>query len=761
MPLTSGQMVGERYRVVKLMGQGGMGAVYRAWDTRLNRPVALKEMIPQSNLDADMLAQLRQQFQQEAQVLATLVHPSLVRVTDYFSWGENEYLVMDFVEGENLAARIGREGPQSESQVVVWAKQLLDALSYCHGRGVIHRDIKPQNIIITPEDRAVLVDFGLVKLWNPNDPRTRTVMRGAGTPEYAPPEQYDVGLGHTDPRSDIYSLGATLYHALTGQAPPTATQRMASPTSFLSPRHINVTVSPTMETAILKALEMAMEKRPQSAEGMARELRSGARVSPIAPRPVTHEATVVVGSTDADVEVPSAQTRRGAKKKTGLWIGIAAAGVLCLLLGLGGGGVLYYLGRPTATPASVFVEASETPAQLATPTEQEISTPTSPPTIPPTPVSDDTLTARDVLFRDDFSDPSSGWEEGDWEGGSGGYKDGIYFVRGDNKDYYYYGRAGYSVADSIIEVDATQVLAPSNNNDAFGVGCRIQSDGTGYFFRISGDGYYSILKEEGTGDDTWLVGWTQSTVIYQGYATNQIRAVCDGSYLALYVNGELLAEAEDSTYTEGDIALTATTFEDEPAEVHFDNFVLRRPTATLFEDDFSDPNSGWEVGSYDGGSVGYKNGVYFVGSRGDAATMWGIANRSFDDLIIDVDTTQISAPANNNNDYGVVCRNQPDSLGGYYFLISGDGAYAILRADEGDFEPLVEWTQSATINQGNADNHIHAVCDGDYLALTINGQLLAEVYDGTFSSGDIALTATSYEDTPTEVHFDNLSVSVP
>jgi serine/threonine protein kinase len=95
MPLNSGQTVGERYRVVQLLGQGGMGAVYRAWDTRLNRPVALKEMIPQSGLDADMLAQLRQQFQQEAQVLGTLVHPSLVRVTDYFSWSGNEYLVMD------------------------------------------------------------------------------------------------------------------------------------------------------------------------------------------------------------------------------------------------------------------------------------------------------------------------------------------------------------------------------------------------------------------------------------------------------------------------------------------------------------------------------------------------------------------------------------------------------------------------------------------------------------------------------------------
>ena len=137
MPLEAGQVVGERYRVVRLLGQGGMGAVYRAWDTRLNRPVALKEMIPQPGLDADMLGQLRQQFEQEAQILATLTHPSLVRVTDYFTWGDNVYLVMDFVEGESLADHIEREGVPPEDQVLIWAQQLLDALAYCHSQGVI------------------------------------------------------------------------------------------------------------------------------------------------------------------------------------------------------------------------------------------------------------------------------------------------------------------------------------------------------------------------------------------------------------------------------------------------------------------------------------------------------------------------------------------------------------------------------------------------------------------------------------------------
>jgi len=769
MPLNSGQIVGERYRVVQLLGQGGMGAVYRAWDTRLNRPVALKEMIPQSGLDADMLTQLRQQFQQEAQVLGTLVHPSLVRVTDYFSWSGNEYLVMDFVEGESLAEKIQQEGAQPEAQVLAWTRQLLDALTYCHGRGVIHRDIKPQNIVITPESKAVLVDFGLVKLWDPQDPHTRTVMRGAGTPEYAPPEQYDMGLGHTDPRSDIYGLGATIYHALTGQIPPTATQRMASPSSFVPPRRANAGISPTTEAFVLKGLEIAMERRYQSAEEMTRALDAAPPVSPGRPIQVqtTHEGTLVLPSAEAR-PTPQPMPRSAPGKKRGLWIGLAVAAGLCLMLAVGGWAILYIIGRQTATPTSVAVQPSATADRISpvaeattatsapTPTERPTSAPTLHPTSPPA----DTRPTGDVLFQDNFSNPGSGWQVGDWDGGSGGYKDGVYFVRGEDKDYYFYGRAEQSFTDIAVEVDASQVLAPPNNNDGYGVGCRVQSNGHGYFFRISGDGYYSILNETGE-DDTWLVDWTESTAIRQGNATNHIVVICNGSHLALSVNGELLAEVEDITYTEGDIALTATTFEDEPTEVHFDNLVVRRSVSILYQDDFSSASSGWEVGDYEGGSAGYKNGVYFVTSVGNNATMWGVANASFTDTIIEVDTTQVSAPANDNNDYGVVCRNQPDSLDGYYLLISGDGGYAILRAVAGSFEPLVDWATSDAINEGNVTNHIRAICNGDYLALSVNGELLAEVNDTALSQGDIALTATSYEDEPTEIHFDNLVVYAP
>ncbi len=182
--------------------------------------------------------------------------------------------------------------------------------------------------------------------------------------------------------------------------------------------------------------------------------------------------------------------------------------------------------------------------------------------------------------------------------------------------------------------------------------------------------------------------------------------------------------------------------------------------ALLFQDDFGDPNSGWEVGEYDFGSVGYKDGVYFVISTMNTVPMWGVALRSFDNTVVEVDATQISAGPTSNNAYGVVCREQGDG-DGYYLSISGDGAYRIAKSVNREFVALVDWAASDAIQTGNATNHIRVVCNGTSLELFVNGVLLGAAEDGTFASGDIAFTATTYEEEMTEVHFDNLVVVKP
>jgi len=393
MTLETGQILQGRYRIVSMLGQGGMGAVYRAWDMRLDVVMALKEMVPQPGLDPQTLDELRNQFQQEAVVLARLHHPNLVRVTDFFEEGPNVYLVMDFVEGESLDHLIKQEGALPEAQVTEWAEQLLGALAYCHAQGVIHRDVKPQNVVIRPDGQATLVDFGLVKLWDPHDPRTRTAMRGMGTPEYAPPEQYDTETGHTDPRTDVYSLGATVYHALTGKAPPTATMRIASPNSFQPPRSLNPQLSPYLEEAIVRATELSLDNRFATAQDMAAALRGEALPAGSATK-VIREAT---GETMR--AIPGAQPAPPAgRKRVPVWGWVLGAGlVLALAAGLigitlrnrgwraFGGPTPTSAAEETAAVSALEVEETATPSPSPLPTSTSLPpSPTYTPTRKPT-----------------------------------------------------------------------------------------------------------------------------------------------------------------------------------------------------------------------------------------------------------------------------------------------------------------------------------------------------------------------------------------
>ncbi len=384
--LAAGTVLQSRYRVVVPLGQGGMGAVYRVWDTRLNAPLALKEMTPQPGLDTATLSQLRHQFQQEASVLANLNHPSLVDVTDFFEEGGSAYLVMKFVEGESLADRIAREGALPEDRVLAWAGQLLDALDYCHGQGVIHRDIKPQNVIICPDGRAVLVDFGLLKLWDPSDPRTRTAMRGMGTPEYAPPEQYGTLSGHTDPRSDIYGLGATLYHALTGQAPVSAGDRMAALSAFPSVRDVSPGVSAGLAAAVSRAMELPVPGRFRSAAEMraalkdeARALRDEARAAEDEARASQSGAVVPPAPAPAAAPAPGQPT----KVMPGSWPAARPRrSVPGLVWALGGMAAVVLLIVGIVAASWLKANSAPTPTQQPLPTKP-LPTSTSRPTLTP------------------------------------------------------------------------------------------------------------------------------------------------------------------------------------------------------------------------------------------------------------------------------------------------------------------------------------------------------------------------------------------
>jgi len=257
--LPEGTVLQDRYKILGLRALGGMGAIYEAQDLRFARTIrrcAVKEII-----NADPSASTRrlnlQNFEREANILASLTHPAIPHIFDYFSIGDRAYLVLEYVDGEDLDALLERATDHlPEKRVLGWALQICDVLEYLHNHPdgpIIFRDMKPSNIMLCAHDRIMLVDFGIAKVFV----KKRGTM--VGTEGYSPPEQY---RGLAGPVGDIYALGATLHHLLTLQDP-----RLEPPFSFHErlPRSINPAVSPETEALIMRCLEYEAEKRFSSA----------------------------------------------------------------------------------------------------------------------------------------------------------------------------------------------------------------------------------------------------------------------------------------------------------------------------------------------------------------------------------------------------------------------------------------------------------------------------------------------------------------
>ena len=807
----TGKQLG-RYQVVSPLGEGGMAAVYKAYQPGMDRYVALKILPQQYARDAEFTGR----FEQEAKVIAKLQHPHILAVHDYGKADDYTYIVMPIVETGTLADLLRGDRPIDLSRIRIVMTQLGDALDYAHSQGLIHRDVKPSNVLIDNRGNCLLTDFGIAKMIGGTKHFTQT---GGivGTPHYMSPEQG--GGDPLTPQSDIYALGVLLYEMATGRVPFDAETPMAVVIKHMTdplppPRKINPDISPALESVILKAMAKRPQDRFDSAADMVRAVRIAIPESEIVREPsqvgtvptedlAQAEAMAIAGAEDVSRTDAVAAPGTGSEdrpsqtitaRRAAPWlVGAGAIGIL----GLCAISVYAVVSLATSASSAVATESAiaTAPGLIATApfgTAALATAPSSATAIPevsvsPTPGDDASAGARirtafreaapadlpsarwPVTIADSFDSNVNEWNPFSEVEDSFGTRSFTF----DNGKYRWevLPTDNVSVHDTpvmnllsefAVSVDAQQVRGSQGAD--FGIVFRETAADTFYNFNIDNSQNYWLRMNDG-GQWTTLIELTRSAAIRPN-ALNRVVVVANDGRFYFFINDQYVDEIEEDALLRGRVGMVVNLFEPGiQAEWEFDNFELREPWIARAVDEFDTVQGRWDVGSFpweDGlDAFAISDGKY-VWSFECTNTDFGCLSSTYfadlentTDFELIVDARRLEGPE--DAEYGVRFRDDGENY--IEFMISDVGSFSVSLWNDQSLDYYVD-NPTPMVDPGGV-NRLIVVGEGPDFAFFINGLLVGEIVETLLPQGAFALVAAVDDAGQTILEFDNFKVRTP
>ena len=738
-----GKTLGQ-FEILEAIGQGGMAMVYKARQPAMNRSVALKVLSTPMTANPTFLAR----FRQEAQMIASLEHAHILPVYDMGEQDGWVFIAMRYMSHGALSSRIA-QGPISLKDIGKWIEQIGSALDYAHQRGVVHRDVKPSNVLIDAQGNAFLADFGIAKWLEGSIDLTGS---GAiGTPQYMSPEQ---GQGlKIDGRSDEYSLAVLAYEMLLGRPPFEGETPLAIVLKHITePLTPPVSVNPRVPQAVSDVISKALSKDPNDRYPTTAAFAQ-ALSTVIAAAPIGGTLPLPSAAPTEAVHITRQEPARAPRLRP---IGIIFALLVLLTIGIGGILILSANQPPPQRPAATIGLGAnviaQTPISGATPVSTSAITEAS---------AVDAERCTPPLFAESFDDPGSGLPRGEQDDARWGYADGAYqlSISVANK------MQARLIGPSLTDYDAiVEARFASDNLGSYGLVAAARGSNDYYALMVDGDQRYAITRRTLQGSRA-LHDWTFSPSLNKGQAVNHLRVVQRGNEIAFYANDALLRIIRDDgdPQAKRSIGLTAASF-NTGTDVRFDNLRVCLPPEQLsgrqvtLVDAFDDNRNGWAPQQFNasGGSA-IENGQFTFESiytRTPYVVLNWNPNIAFDALDLRVDARVVTGTAASRA--GVLLGLQ-DFDNYYWFGVSNDGRYHLYRQQAGQSSLVTEGT-SPFIHTNLAPNQIHLTVVSSTLSVAVNDRVVTQATID-YTPGFVGLWCGAYQLGSTRCAFDNLQTT--